>query len=332
MKKFLAISALLVSQFAHADWSPVVDSYNYTATVFYGGGATSFTETRLPRTAAGPLAKLSGQFLSVPYQLQSGLNTYMSQVAASKGITFLGGSLTGDLDITIQPSSAGYMQMTMRGLSYTARNKYQGKKWGIISYECVNTLTLNNVVATAQYGASNGAIANNTGLTADVSSSTDCDSNISWLLPIVFDFVVNKVTDKIDASIVAGINNGMSQVKDSLFFGRDQDFLAGLNRLVPEDKVVTLPNGSTFAIGQYVRNNLDYLNRNNVNIKLGKGAVVQPVYGQTEPRFYSFSGDVVTLTFNTPSISFGVKLSERDDVSWNWKCSIRDPFRQCNIP
>lgn len=332
MKKLLAISALLFTQFAHADWTPVIDTYTTTSTISYNGGSVAFTESRGAGQPGGPLANIAGKFLSVPYQVQSGLNTFLSQQAAANGTTFLGGTVSGDMDITIQPSSAGYMLMNLKGISYTARTKFSGRKLGVITFECVNTMTLANINATAQYGASNGALSGQTGLTANVSSSTDCDSNLSWMLPVVGNYIISKIEGKIDANVAAGINAGISQVKDTLFFAKDQDFLAGLNRLVPADKVVTLPNGSTFAIGQYVRNNLAYLNTAQVNIKLGKGAPVAGVYGLNEPRFYSFSGDVLNLTITTPSVSFGVRLSETDYVSWNWRCSLRDPSKRCEMP
>ena len=38
----------------------------------------------------------------------------------------------------------------------------------------------------------------------------------------------------------------IASMKDKLFFERDANAYAGLNRIVPADKVIPLPNGQTF--------------------------------------------------------------------------------------
>lgn len=332
MKKLLVVSALLCAQFAHADWLPVVKTYNHTATISYGGGAVAFTESRAAGLPPGPVARFSSGILSLPYRMESGFNTFFSQQAIANGVSFLGGTISGNMDVTIQPAAAGYMSINLKGVNYTGRTQFSGRKFGVISYECVSTVNLSNINATAQYGSANGALSGQPGVSATVTSSTDCDSNLSWILPVVGDYIITKIEGKIDTSIAAGLNNAVSQVKDSLFFAKDQNLLAGLNHLVPADKVVPLPNGSTFAIGQYVRNNLNYLTSAQATIKLGKGAPLTGVVGPTQPDSNYVSGDIMNLNITTPSVSFGVRLSESDYVNWSWRCSLREPSKQCNIP
>lgn len=331
MKKYIGLALLMAVGAAHADWSPRVTSTTYTASIQYGGGVLAYNESG---SVNGPLKSMANQIRNVPYMMESAINTTLSQKVAASGASFLGGTLSGDMSISLQPDASGAVFLNMSGLSYQARSQYSGKKWGIISYSCVNTLTLSNLSVTAQYGAANGQIqSDKIGLQATPSSSTDCDSNLSWILPFVGDYIINRVTATLDRGIVDGITSSVATIKDQLFYGRDQNFLVGLNKLIPGDKVVSLPGGGSFPIGQYVQNNLAYLLSNSqMTLKLGKGAVVAPVYGTGEPFYNVIAGDVLSLSLSSPAISFGVKLSETSNVTWNWKCSIRDPSRVCPIP
>lgn len=327
----LGALALAFAGAAQADWSPRIVSGQYVATVSYGGGSVSYAEDR---RSGGPLASLAGQMFSVPYAMQSGLNDFLRQTAASKGVTFQSGSLTGDVNVQIQPQANGTMLMTLGGISYDAYTQYSGKRWGIVSFSCVNHVSLGNLQVTAQYGAATGTLpSDKVGATANVGSSTDCDSNLSWMLPILGDIIINKAEGKIDQGVLNGLSGSLSTVKDALFFGRDQNYLTGLNRLIPADKVVALPNGQVFPIGQYVNNNLAYLIANSqIGLQLGKGAVVKGVYGTNEPTYDTISGSVLTLQLTVPGVSFTVNLTEKVNVEWQWKCSLRDPSKVCQIP
>ncbi|HLO92875.1 MAG TPA: hypothetical protein VK195_01030 [Burkholderiaceae bacterium] len=323
--------ALVFAGAAHADWAPRIVSGQYVATVSYGGGSLSHAEDW---RSGGPLGTLAGQMKAVPYSMQNGLNEFMRQSAASKGVNFQSGALSGDVNVQIQPQGNGTVLMTLGGISYDAYTQFSGKRWGIISYSCVNHASLGNLQATAQYGAATGELpSDKIGVTANVGSSTDCDSNLSWILPILGDILINQAEGKIDQGVLNGVKGSLASVKDNLFFGRDQNYLTGLNKLIPADKVVTLPNGQTFPIGQYVNNNLAYLISNSqVSVQLGKGAVVKGVYGTSEPMSDVISGNVITLTLSVPGVSFSVNLAEKVNVQWQWKCSLRDPSRSCPIP
>lgn len=327
----LGAIALLHVGLAQADWSPRIVSGQYVATVSVGGASLSYAEDR---RANGPLGSVAGQMKAVPYSMQTGLNDYLRQAAASQGINFQGGTLSGNVNVQIQPQANGTMLMTLGGLSYDAYNQFSGKRWGVISYSCVNHVSLGRMQVTAQYGAADGSLpSDKIGMTADVGSSTDCDSNLSWVLPILGNIIINKAEDKIDQGVLNGVKGSLALVKDSLFFGRDQNYLTGLNKLIPVDKVVPLPNGQTFPIGQYVNNNLAYLIANSqVSLQLGRGAVVNGVYGTGEPNYEEVTGQVMDLRVSVPGVSFTVSLVEKLNVQWQWKCSLRDPSRTCPIP
>ncbi len=328
MKNTILFSALALSMaFAHADIVPTVLSSQYVATARYNGASISYAEDRYGN---GPLADVANAMKQVPLAVQGALNTALTERANSAGATFLRGSLSGDPTVTIAPQSNGATLISLGGWSYTASTRFTGKKWGIISYECVNTLSLRNFSVTGQYGSQNGQmIADKVGATADVSSNTECDSNLSWILPFVGDFIVGQITSRMDSRIVSGIQTSLGQVKDKLLFDRGANFISGLNKLVPADKVIPLPNGSSFALGQYLQNNLAYLIGNSqLTLKLGQGVQTRPRFGG-EPGTSTETGHVLDLSLSSPAFSFGVGLVEQAQVKWNWVCSWQNPSRQC---
>lgn len=327
----VAVMVLASAGGAQADWTPRIISSQYIATVNYGGGSVSYSEDR---NANGPLSNFAGKMVAVPYAMQNAMNEFMRQAAVSKGVNFQGGWLTGDPLVQIQPQGNGTVLLTLSGLNYDAYTQFSGKRWGIFSYDCRNHASLANMRVTGQYGAADGGLqSDKVGVTANVGSSTDCDSNISWILPILGNILINTAEGKIDQGIVSGVTASLAQLKDGLFFGRDQNYLTGLNQLIPADKVVRLPNGQTFAIGQYVNNNLAYLIANGqISLQLGKGAVVSGVYGMNEPMNNEINGTYATLQLTVPGVSFSVSLTEKVNVRWQWQCSLRDPSKRCDIP
>lgn len=317
-KKFLlAFTALSLCHLAHADWDPVIESDNYVATVSVGGSTIRYQESL---RSYGPLSQLASNMYSVPTSMQAGLNGFMQQSAAANGVSFQGGSLTGNVNVQFNPQSGGYLLMTLSGLTYNAYTKFSGKKWGIISFSCTNHVTMANVRVTAQVGSVDGYTpSDKVGMTADLSSSTDCDSNLSWILPVIGDFIINKAEGKIDSGVLNGLKGSLAQLKDKLFFERDQNYLVGLNRLIPADKTITLPSGEVFPIGQYVQNNLLYLLANSqITIQLGKGASVGTVKGLSEPMYNEVKGNVLNISITSPYIAFTANLSEEINVFWKW--------------
>ncbi len=329
MRKAFFVIGLFAAGCAHADWSPTLVSDQYRATINYGGGSLSYSEDA---KSMGQLRQTAIDLQSVPYTLQQGLNGRVSQLVAQNGATFLGGVVSGNALATIRPDASGVVYMTLSGLSYQVRNQYSGHKWGVISYTCTNTLTLSNIVITGQYGAANGAIAGDkTGMTATSSSSTDCDSNLSWILPVLGDALISKAEGKIDSTVQSSVQAALAKVKDTLLYKPDQNLLIGLNRLVPPGKVVALPGGGSFPLGQYIQNNIAYLLANSqLSIQLGSPIALKTVAGTSEPMTTSFSSDLATISLSSPAMAFSIKLAETAEVNWLWRCPAGAP--RCQIP
>lgn len=136
----------------------------------------------------------------------------------------------------------------------------------------------------------------------------------------------------LDGAIINAINGSLGKLNKKLFFDRDQNYLTGMSRLVPPEKTITLPNGQSFAVGQYIQNNLPYLLSNsNIQIKLSKGADIKPIFGPVE-GYSKIAADIFHITFNAPGINFSIKLREEYNVNWGWVCSFDNPRLQCEIP
>ncbi len=329
MRRAIFLAGLLAAGTAQADWAPKVISNQYWATVNYGGGTLAYGEDA---KAAGPLQQTVSQLLSVPYTLQQGMNERVSQLVSQNGASFLGGTVSGNPSITIRPDASGVAYISLSGLSYQVRSQYSGHKWGVISYSCTNTLTLSNIVINAQYGSANGAMQDGkTGMTASTSSSTDCDSNLSWILPVVGDVLISKAEGKIDSSIQSHLQAGLALVKDALLYKPGQNMLNGLSGVIPPGKVVSLPGGGVFPLGQYIQNNASYLLGNSqLSIQLGSPIALRTVPGTSEPMTNDFSSDAATISLSAPGMAFTVKLSQRMSVDWLWRCPVGNPG--CRIP
>src|SRR4051812_41619031 len=121
--KYRMILALAVSAMpllAHADWLPVVttDQYivNLGATVNgYSGSLPPYSENR---SSAGPFSLLASDILKIPRSLEDELNQAVREGAAASNYTFLGGALTGEANVSLQPNGNGYLITQVSGLSY----------------------------------------------------------------------------------------------------------------------------------------------------------------------------------------------------------------------
>ncbi|PTT92670.1 hypothetical protein DBR42_01520, partial [Pelomonas sp. HMWF004] len=258
---------------------------------------------------------------AVRTRMENGLNDYMRQIAGSGGISFKSGSLSGDLDIIITPQMNGTALLRLGGISYDAYTEYSGKKFGIISINCVNHASLSGIQVTAQYGTTNGSMpSDSVGLTANnIASSTDCDSNLSWILPILGDMIINRAEGKANQFVADGLTGALTQFKDDLFFGRrpSENYLTGLNKLVPTDKTVRLPDGTPFPIGQYVSNNLAYLIGNSqMSIRINRfgarmltvGSNFWDAQGIDPPSV--LTGDLIAIKLSAPGMAFDITLQE----------------------
>ncbi|GAB2849030.1 hypothetical protein GCM10027277_16500 [Pseudoduganella ginsengisoli] len=329
-KSIFIAAALLATGAAHADFIPIVKSGQNVATVTVNNRSLSYSEPR----GNGPLGGLIIDAAYTPYQIQSTLNGIIApQVNSYSGVTFLSGELKGYPTLTMRPDASGVVFVNMSGLSYKIRARYAAKLGGIIKLDCTNTTAVDNISITAQYGTSNGLIpSDKVGVTGTPSSSTDCDSNLTWVMPLLSNYLVNKLEGYADARLVSGIQSGMSSVTQKMFFQRDANWQVGLNRLIPADKVIVFADGSTFAIGQYVQNNLSYLISNGqITMKLGGGVNLSPVVGVNEPP-RNLAGDALTITVSVPGLTFTANLREEVNVVWQWKCSVQNPALNCADP
>lgn len=329
MRHTFLLLAALASGAAHADWSPVLRSNNHVVTVSYGGGSVSYKENA--NLDDGRLSPFVGQMRGIRYGLENKLNTVVGATIAQSGATFRGGSLTGNLHAFIQPAAPNTLLLGVNGISYQARSTYSGKKFGVIKFDCTNTFSANNLSLTGQYGANNGVLLPSVGVTSNVDSSTDCDSNLSWMLPVVGDLLVNKVTGTIDARLEEGARSAMNEVKDKLLYVPDAAWGIGVLRLVPETLQITAADGRSFNIGQIIANNLPYLlGSAQIDVLFGEALNLRVVTGTSTPLQSFFDQNVVTLSVTSPALSFSVRLSQQAYVDWKWRCAT--PGKLCPEP
>ena len=110
-------------------------------------------------------------------------------------------------------------------------------------------------------------------------------------------------------------------MKDKLFFERDANAYAGLNRIVPADKVIPLLNGQSFAVGQWLHGQLAWiLNNVNANIVLGHGVVLGIVPGSTTPDSL-VTGNVVRFNLVVGGVTLNINMRQEVIVDWQWRCT-----------
>lgn len=331
MRKTLFLLAALASGAAQADWAPVLRGNNNVVTVSYGGGSVTYKESAT--NYDGRLSPFVGQMRGIRTGLETKINTVVGATIAQQGITFRGGSLSGNLHARIQPAAPNTLLMGIDGISYQARSTFSGKKLGVIKFDCTNIFSANNISMTGQYGANNGVLLPSVGITSNVDSSTDCDSNLSWILPVVGDLLVNKVTGVIDSRLEEGVRGAMNDVKDKLLYVPDPAWGIGVLRLVPQTLQITAADGRSFNIGQIIANNLPYLLGNSqIDMQFGQGLNLSVVPGTSSPQKTYFDENVLTLSVTSPSLSFSVRLSQEAYVDWQWRCVPATPGGFCPEP
>lgn len=330
MRLTFFLVAALASTAAHADWSPVPRVNDNVVTVSYNGGSVSYSESNT--NYDGRLRPFVYDMLAIRPALEANLNSVVGAAVAQNGVAFQGGSLIGNLHARIQPAAPGTLLLGIDGIGYQARSKYSGKKYGI-SFSCTNTFSANNLSLTGQYGANDGVLLPSVGVTSNVDSSTDCDSNLEWMLPVVGNLLVNKVTGIIDSKLEDGVRTAMNSVKGKLLYVPDPAYGIGLLRLVPQTLQITTADGRTVNIGQIIANNMTYLLGNSqVDVQFGQGLNLLVVPGTSQPRNSVFDENVVTLTVTSPSLTFAVKLSQHAIVDWQWRCVPKTPGGFCPEP
>lgn len=169
------------------------------------------------------------------------------------------------------------------------------------------------------------------GLTSNVDSSTDCDSNLSWVLPVIGNVLVNKASGALDSRLEEGVRSAINEVKGRLLYVPDPAW-GGL-RLVPRTLQVTAADGRSFNIGDFIANNLSYLLGNSqIDVQFGQGLNVNVVSGTSVPKDKHFDENIVTLNIASPSATFSVKLTQRAVVDWQWRCPPKADAGGCREP
>ncbi|ANH67662.1 hypothetical protein [Mitsuaria sp. 7] len=328
----LALMPLLATGSAWADWVPTAYNRFYAATVTVNGGSATVTEQS---NAYGPLYSVAGAATGVPLFIQAGLNDALRPQLQSNGATLLSGVVSGDLRMTLTPQLNGVARLELTGLDYRAVSQFSGRAAGVIRYDCQNTLTFTNTRIVGQIGGITGPVAPGTvGMTTTPNSSTWCDTNLSWLLPVVGDIIANKITGMVDAKIESGLANAVNGLDSGLFIvAAGNNFRSGLHNMVPQSTVVRLPNGQDFRIGDYVWNNYNYIVANSqMTLKLGQYAPVKEVRGMQLPYGNVLVGVPLRLDVVLPDLSFSIELRDEAWVDWRWVCNVTRPSEFCEEP
>ena len=275
-----------------------------------------------PRFGGGNdyLGSVARDVYSITSSLKTELNNQVREMAAREQINFTSGNLYGDANVTLQPNGAGYLTTRLSGLTYVGTASGT-KRIGFLSGTCTVTVRVANIVATAQIGSATGGIPDESvGLTADVSSNANCSNSLQWvpLLGLVINiWAEHEVTGLIDGAARGAI----ATMKNKLFFERDANAYAGLNRIVPADKVIPLPNGQSFAVGQWLHGQLAWiLNNVSANIVLGRGVVLGIVPGSTTPDSL-LTGDVIKFNLVVGGVTLNIHLRQEVIVVWQWRCT-----------
>lgn len=317
----LLLGIIAVPHVALADWEPIRVADNYIVTV----GASvngSYGEITYSEDAwsGNYLPSVARDVYSITDSITTEFDNQVREMAASSGLNFYRGELTGDANVTLQPNGAGYLIARLSGLNYMGRASGNYGS-GLLSAHCTVSVQITNIVATAQIGSANGGIPDDTvGLEANVDPHVNCTTGIDWI-PIV-GWVLNIFANhQLNGAAKVAAKSALAMMKDKLFFERDSNAYAGLNRIVPADKVIPLPNGQTFAAGQWLHGQLAWiLNNVNANIVLGRGAKVETFTGWTLPDYW-ITGTVARFNLVVGGVTLNINMREEVLVEWQWGCS-----------
>jgi hypothetical protein len=306
---------------AHADWLPITmnDSYVVTvgATVNGQYGEITYSEDR---NSGNFLPSVARDVYSITDALTTELDNQVRELAAREQLHFYRSELSGDMNVTLQPNGAGYLMTRVSGLNYLGIASGT-KSWGPVTGTCTVTVTVTDIVATAQIGSATGGIPEDSvGLEAHVGSRTSCTNNLEWF-PILGEAINIWAEHKASGILHSKARDALLKMKDKLFFERDANAYAGLNRIVPADKVIPLPNGQSFAAGQWLQGQLAWiLNNVNANIVLGRGAKVEPFTGWTLPDYW-VTGTVARFNLVVGGVTLNINMREEVLVEWQWYCN-----------
>lgn len=329
-----AITALsfLAAGSAWADWVPTTNNRFFAATISVNNSSATVTEQSY---VYGPLYRVAGAATGVPLKISAGLNEALRPKLQSYGATLLSGVVSGDLQLMLTPQSTGIVGLELTGMDYQAVSQFSGSLAGVVRYDCQNMLTLTSTRIVGQIGGTSGPVtAGSVGMTTIPSSSTWCDTNLSWLLPVVGDIITNRITGTVDAQVESGIANAVNGLSGELFIqAPGNNFRSGLQNMVPQSTVIRLSNGQDFRIGDYVWNNFNYIVANSqIRLKLGQYAPVTAVRGMQLPYGNVLVGVPLRLEVTLPDLRFSVELRDEAWVDWRWVCNVTKPNEFCEEP
>lgn len=334
MKRMFAFLALWAASSAYAipmggavpPSVPIELDRKYEVTLGSGGYAVSYAETA---SGNGPIRQLASKLTTVPSQIENTLNEKIIRKVSTievpylgGAVVFQGGTLTGNPIVQIAPKADGTALMTFSGVSYDASVNYKKRVLGVTLINCTARLRVDNLSIVAQYGSVDGQIRDESvGFNNQPSYQTDCNSILAWLMPGIGNFLIGQAEVLIDGKLRDGIKSITNTVKDNLLLNPDQNFLRGLNALIPADKTIPLPDGSVLPIGEYVQDNVAYLASNStLTMQLSRGLT------SLSPPWYGYVGtaedsvDVLYLSLDSPVVSFDLVLAEKATVSWEQTC------------
>ena len=317
----LLLAIVAAPHVAHADWLPYTlnDSYIVTVGASVNGsyGEITYSEDAY---SGNFLPSVARDVYSITNALTTELDSQVREAAVRNQLNFIYGILSGEANVTLQPNGAGFLTTRLSGLNYVGFASGT-KSWGFLTGTCNVTVRVANIVATAQIGSATGGIPEDSvGLDADVSHNTNCSNNLEWL-PLIGMAINIWAEHEASGLIDEKAREMFLEMKDKLFFERDANAYAGLNRIVPADKVIPLPNGQTFAVGQWLHGQLAWiLNNVNANIVLGRGAVVEPFPGWTMPDYW-VTGNVARFNLVVGGVTLNINMREEILVEWQWYCN-----------
>ena len=298
---------------------PIEVERNYEVTLGSGGYAVSYSEDYYQN---GPIGQLARQLVTVPLQIENTLNDVVAASAADEmHAIFMGGSLEGNPMVQISPKNDGTALISLSGVSYNATVKKKVELFGVTVLSCKARLQMDGVSIVAQYGSVDGQIHDDSvGFNGQPSIDTNCNSFLTWLKPVIGIYLTNRLESAADHALLNGVKSAMNTIKDKLLLSPDQNFLRGLNALIPQDKTIALPDGSVLPIGQYVHDNVAYLaSKSTFTMQISRGlAGVHKRVGYDE--VIEDSGDVLYLSLDSPVISFDLLLTEKSKTFWEATC------------
>jgi len=306
---------------ARAEWVPVFSNGTFVSSAKYGGASVSLSENF---ATVGPLSDFSLRVSSYYEQVKMELNQQVEKRATTEGLSFNGGSISGDLKlsfaggVTANPNDVG---LEFSGLSYVASvSKSDSALGGIISGSCTVKVRFSEIRFSVVYDITTGHSVRVQAANLNPSQEVSCSTSLDWL-PLVGDLL----TDFLEGRVSLALGGAMQSLSDKVtraIEGQQLPYLGFLSSIGYGQYMV---NG--FDVGAYAKNNFtNFFIGNTVTMKLNdpdsytvlKNSAVST--DRLYPRFsIEFSGAAAPLAFT---------LEEKIHYNYVWKCKASGPACQ----